>query len=609
LFGFFIGLAPTIVSDLHHIPKKLFLDLSLHPVKMKFSSSLKFNQVPEWAPHYISYSHMKKLLYQLEKAIQGTVSAPSTPLRRDIESTPSSPHLPRDLSASFDFSHFHDGPSPLSFKPTQSEANEIFTKALDAELGKIVTFYAVKEKELYHDVDRLEAKILHTEQHEELEDHEESLFGSHIRRDSYTSSTMENHRRSESHSNSIRHSSGHSPAREATSMESSHDNLLSLFETRVGLPNSMLINSVHSDFLPYQLWSSAKYKKTKQKLRKKAIELFVLLSGLKDYADLNYTGFTKILKKYDKVTGYNLRKSYLSTRVNVAYPFTPDTRSKLDEYIERLVGAFARIACDGKLNEAWTELQSNLREHIVWERNTIWRDMIEQERKGAAMSLISVGAGQTHRGWYKTVHLFGKEIKILSLSRESSWFIISTFIFGLVLLLDISFFETAVQHNCFAILIYASMLWSTEALPLFVTSMMIPFLVVILRVLREEITHPDGPSQFIRLTAKATAKKIFSEMFSPVIMLLLGGFALAAALSKHNIAKRMASAVLSRAGSEPKWVILANMFVATFSSMFISNVAAPVLCFSLVQVSNLLLFFCIFIFQSLPISFSVFCLY
>lgn len=66
-------------------------------------------------------------------------------------------------------------------------------------------------------------------------------------------------------------------------------------------------------------------------------------------------------------------------------------------------------------------------------------------------------------------------------------------------------------------------------------------------------------------------------------MLLLGGFAIAAALSKHFIAKQLAVAILSRVGRKPQHVILANMLVATFASMWISNVAAPVLCFSLVQ--------------------------
>lgn len=72
-------------------------------------------------------------------------------------------------------------------------------------------------------------------------------------------------------------------------------------------------------------------------------------------------------------------------------------------------------------------------------------------------------------------------------------------------------------------------------------------------------------------------------MFGPVIMLLLGGFSLAAALSKQHIAKSLAGAVLGRAGTNPVWVILTNMFVSTFSSMWISNVAAPVLCFSLIS--------------------------
>src|SRR5688572_20408859 len=98
-------------------------------------------------------------------------------------------------------------------------------------------------------------------------------------------------------------------------------------------------------------------------------------------------------------------------------------------------------------------------------------------------------------------------------------------------------------------------------MPLFVTSLLIPLLVVTFRVLREPVFAADGPITYHRLTAKEAAKKIFSEMFSPVIMLLLGGFSLAAAVSKHNIAKRLAGMVLSKAGSKPRWVILANMIV------------------------------------------------
>lgn len=73
-------------------------------------------------------------------------------------------------------------------------------------------------------------------------------------------------------------------------------------------------------------------------------------------------------------------------------------------------------------------------------------------------------------------------------------------------------------------------------------------------------------------------------MWTPVIMLLLGGFTIAAALSKYNIAKMMATFTLSKAGTKPRTVLLTCMGVAMFASMWISNVAAPVLCFSIIQV-------------------------
>jgi phosphate transporter len=51
----------------------------------------------------------------------------------------------------------------------------------------------------------------------------------------------------------------------------------------------------------------------------------------------------------------------------------------------------------------------------------------------------------------------------------------------------------------------------------------------------------------------------------------------------------MATFVLSKAGTKPRTVLLTNMFVAMFASMWISNVAAPVLCFSIIQVRSSLM--------------------
>jgi di/tricarboxylate transporter len=68
-------------------------------------------------------------------------------------------------------------------------------------------------------------------------------------------------------------------------------------------------------------------------------------------------------------------------------------------------------------------------------------------------------------------------------------------------------------------------------------------------------------------------------------MLLIGGFTIAAVLSKTRLDVMTASRILNAAGSKPSVVLLVLMCVATFASMWISNVAAPTLCYALIKVS------------------------
>ncbi|GMF82926.1 unnamed protein product [[Candida] boidinii] len=103
--------------------------------------------------------------------------------------------------------------------------------------------------------------------------------------------------------------------------------------------------------------------------------------------------------------------------------------------------------------------------------------------------------------------------------------------------------------------------------------MLVPFLVVILKVLKAD----DGSA----MDTVSAATYIFSTMWNSTIMILIAGFTLAAALSKYNIAKVVSSWVLASAGTSPKRILLAVMGVSMFLSMWISNVAAPVLTYSL----------------------------
>ncbi|KAG0337533.1 low-affinity phosphate transporter [Podila humilis] len=308
---------------------------------------------------------------------------------------------------------------------------------------------------------------------------------------------------------------------------------------------------------------------TEALLRRRLIDTFMLLSELKSYVALNYLGFQKIVKKHDKLARCTTLDRYMSEVVDLCTPFQTDSRKQLDDQILRLQSIYARTCTNGNMSVAAKELRSHLREYIIWERNTIWRDMVGQERK--AEGARAVDPKETEP-WM----LFGYPIRFITAHdfRRLILGIVGSALFAV--LMCVSIFDTEEQIRCFAILITVAFFWATEVFPLFATALLVPLLTVLCQVMRDPVTHR-------RLTTSEATKVVFASMFSPTIMLLLGGFTIASALSKYGIAKSIASTVLSKAGTNPKWVLLSNMFVATIASMFISNVAAPVLCFSLVQ--------------------------
>lgn len=87
-------------------------------------------------------------------------------------------------------------------------------------------------------------------------------------------------------------------------------------------------------------------------------------------------------------------------------------------------------------------------------------------------------------------------------------------VFGLLLVYPI--FKEPEKQNCLALLVFASLLWCTEAIPLFVTSMLVPFLIVVLRVLDD--TEQEPPA---RLTPKQAAPAVFHTMFSQVRLVVV----------------------------------------------------------------------------------------
>ncbi|KAK4061624.1 uncharacterized protein Triagg1_10253 [Trichoderma aggressivum f. europaeum] len=524
--------------------------------EMKFSHSIQFNAVPDWSSHYIAYSNLKKLIYQLEKNAHQARAG-------DAESRP---------------------------LISNEEPEDVFSKSLGIELEKICSFYSLKEGELLEEVSQL------------LHDVGEGP--------SLETSTTLRPTQSETQSTHARPSSLRSHGSEDDDSATDDDETTGLTRHKGKYGRRRTAGSIPDMTASSEFGRSRRYSTTIDDygdqsfifgstlyssgimLKKRIISLYVQLCELKSYVQLNKTGFSKVLKKFDKILDKELRSSYISTYVDTAYPFKPDTKKLLDENIAKMEVAYADVVLGGDEELAKKDLRSHLREHVVWERNTVWRDLIGIERRAEAarfgQTLLGQESGITPKRLQGDDEAGPAETQITtpigriilpSWLSNSSVLTLFISVAAFLLLLFIPILENAEQQNCLALLVFVSLMWATETIPLFVTSLFIPFLAVVLRVVREE--DPSKPPK--RLTSKEATAAIFSSMWSPVIMLLIGGFTLAAALSKCKIDKRLATLILSKAGTQPRTVLIANMFVAAFASMLISNVAAPVLCFSIIE--------------------------
>ncbi|KAG7192368.1 member of the phosphate permease [Scheffersomyces spartinae] len=310
-------------------------------------------------------------------------------------------------------------------------------------------------------------------------------------------------------------------------------------------------------------------------LKKKSVLLFISLNELKSFIELNKIGFTKICKKFDKTMNYKIKEEFVTQFISNYSMFQSATINSLSFKINQVVSAYASLSETSK-DAASTELKSYLRDHIVWERNTVWKEMLSLEKKTFNIEpntqAVNLDDDILNIEWTRIKFIPFPVPKSL-LTSQTIKLIIIIIVFSV--LMAVKTFKDPVQGRALAVLVASAMLWASEALPLFVTSMLVPLLVVTCKVLKNK----DGTVMY----GQDASQYILGVMWSSVIMLLIGGFTLAAALSKYNVAKVISSFILALAGTDPRIILLAIMCVSVFLSMWISNVAAPVLAFSLIQ--------------------------
>ncbi|SSD60358.1 related to Low-affinity phosphate transporter PHO91 [Saccharomycodes ludwigii] len=640
---------------------------------MKFSHSLQFNAVPEWSSRYIAYSQLKKLIYSLQKdKLYYDSSTATAASNSDLESTP--------------LIHNNNNPADTSkFDPIKT-----FVTALDRELTKIDRFYTAQELLLIDQFDDLlqsfteyinSEKIYNVHTTSSNGDNNSLIHGSNVNGEGQNDIPQRG--RSSSSPPEIGQDDSNIERLLSEDDEDEYDaydngSLTSLNRRNSNTSNrkygntlgnsiiasvhDMLINPVISKINSSSTLNEYQqgYLEHKVTLKKKIISMFTQLSELKSYIELNQTGFSKICKKFDKSLETNIKLKYLTKLPLESHIFDPNTLKKLDNLINQTIVMYAKLLSgdlnnsedpyknDSSINfqEAENELSLHLREHVVWERNTVWKDMMNLERKSQNIKVAKkksfnrnkkkitkkkselnqsnnsrkssnsipsdyastdgrVTENQVEQELGQLAEMDNNSLSLANSDEENSaidnivtfrdlfkispWKFIKFFILYNTPLLKFIFissiatifyfkspFSDIQQKNCLVILVFASLLWATETIPLFITALLVPLLIVVMPVLKNASTNePLNPIQ--------SSQYILSTMWSSVIMLLLGGFTLAAALSKYNIAKVLSTHILSRAGTNPKIILLTNMLVALFVSMWVSNVAAPVLCYSIIQ--------------------------
>ncbi|CAO1615497.1 unnamed protein product [Sympodiomycopsis kandeliae] len=632
---------------------------------MKFSHSLQFNSVPDWADKYVAYSNLKKAIYNLEQ-------------NQD----------PEDVSSSaLDRNDDIENESVSLLARSNNEADRTFVKLLDRELRRICDFYSLKEQDLRREFEKLQNDIEIAEREDIGSDNEggdgsdddddDQEYGARsgiqepddspvnttkgtrrTRRDSidalfadprkYNEASREERKLRDFNSKGNISSSSHSKTQQdplsptgkasdpATAPESpllpegsnSQNALLipdesyqpqsprkrttssasqgqrpwsAFFKRRPSQRRSLGVvmndrdgtlsgagarsdggdSSIFGENKALSIWTAENDYAIDQRItfKRRITDLFVTFSELKQFVQLNETGLKKILKKYDKTLGSSLKDSYMEHVVLTRYAFRPETRRALDEDIETLAQYYSKVVTSGDLTMALGQLKAHLREQVVWQRNTVWREMIGIERRAQGATLEETVMGKASKSGEKPspTRICGVTLPIW-LGIPALQLAVAFTLLGLLLRAPgLRFFPRVEEQNCLAMLVFCTILWATEVIPLFVTSLLVPFLVVTLRVGRTDDIEDR------RMSAPETTKWIFSTMFTPSMCLLLGGFTIAAALSKYGIDKMLAQKVLRLAGTKPSFVLLAHMGVACFASMWISNVAAPVLMYSLIQ--------------------------
>ncbi|KAI3784855.1 hypothetical protein L1987_43962 [Smallanthus sonchifolius] len=351
---------------------------------MKFGKEFASQMVPEWREAYMNYTYLKILLKQILIFHRGQTRSPAN----QVNSRPAPPakaaSLKRRMSLFRAFSGLtsrYGNNSPKKDKedevilvsamqPADEEQGEdgqsyqtiflrsseeggdlelVFFRGLDHEFNKVVHFYKTKVEEV-------------VKQAEELSEQMDALIALRIKVNNPVNrpppaaaaaaaavSPFINETNTGSYPLEVIHEEqqekrlNDAKGYKMASLEVlNHVKINPTTETPLGTVKNVF-KSLNLDFH----FNKNEVRDAQEKLKQAFIEFHEKLRFLKNYAFLNQLAFSKIMKKYDKITSRNASDAYLKM-VDESYLTQSDEVAKL---IERVELAFVKHFCNGNRHQ------------------------------------------------------------------------------------------------------------------------------------------------------------------------------------------------------------------------------------------------------------------
>ncbi|CAL5399447.1 unnamed protein product [Camellia sinensis] len=328
--------------------------------------------VPEWQEAYMNYNHLKTHLKEIQcfKLRHKPTPPPPTGLKRKLTLyrafsgltqrivSPSSPSTSSDIENQAIVVQWSDGDDRYEtmFLRAAEEGGEyelVYFRRLDEEFNKVVKFYKLKVEEVMKEANmlnkqmdaliafRIKVEGSRSERWPESEGSveirraateviEEEESSSHGHSDESGGDKFSNENRS-INQNAKQHKPKNSKAHPRTApLEILNQvKMNNTLETPRSTIKGLL--SVHN---PKEIkFSRENLKKVKEQLKRAFIEFYQKLRLLKSYSFLNMLAFSKIMKKYDKITSRNASKAYLKM-VDNFYLGSSDEVNKLMDRVE-----------------------------------------------------------------------------------------------------------------------------------------------------------------------------------------------------------------------------------------------------------------------------------